>query len=344
MKTKEFSFNLPQQLIAQHPSHIRGQSRLLVVDRQTESFFDTQVNTIAELLEPHSVLVINNSKVRKARLYGTSDSGARVEFLFLYELSDHSWVAMTTKSKKQSPGKRFHFLSPQLKRWDATIVGEAKEGKVLRFDQGISEEFFEQCGHIPLPPYIKREDEEEDELRYQTIYAQNEGSVAAPTAGLHFTQEIFASLEKRHITICPITLHVGLGTFLPMRSENIEDHPMHTEQYEISFESAAMINQAKKEHKKIVAVGTTSVRSLESAWDSHSKSVIAQKKSTNLFIKPPYDFKVVDQLLTNFHTPESTLLVLVSAFASKNLIFAAYEHAVAQEYRFFSYGDAMLIR
>jgi len=232
----------------------------------------------------------------------------------------------------------------QGEQWKAEIIGEDEAGKLVRFDQPIDEYFFSTCGHVPLPPYIKRDDTITDESRYQTVFAHTSGSVAAPTAGLHFTEPILDRIKNSGITVCPVTLHVGPGTFLPVRTEELEDHPMHREHYEVSEETASLINTAKREGRKIIAVGTTSVRTLESAYNREKQELIAGRSSTQLFIKPPYHFAVVDQLITNFHTPESTLLVLVSAFASKEQIFAAYEHAVQHEYRFFSYGDAMFIR
>lgn len=344
MKTKEFSFNLPESLIAQYPADRRGDSRLLVLNKENGAFQDSHISHIAEFLEPESILIVNNSKVRKARVYGESETGATVEFLFLYELTDHSWIAMVTKSKRQRVGKRYRFTNQAGQQWTAQIIGEHQDGKQVLFDTRIDEHFFTTCGHIPLPPYIKREDTVSDESRYQTVYAAQAGSVAAPTAGLHFTSEILDTITQKGITICPVTLHVGPGTFLPVRSEHLEDHEMHLEHYEIPQETAQLVTQAKKNKRKVVAVGTTSVRTLESAFDVESQTVLAGEGSTKLFILPPYTFKVVDQLITNFHTPESTLLVLVSTFAGKEHILAAYEHAVEEQYRFFSYGDAMLIR
>lgn len=344
METKEFSFDLPQQLIAQYPADRRGQSRLLVLDKHNGTYVDSHISHIAEYLDPGSVMVINNSKVRKARVYGESETGATVEFLFLHELEDHTWTAMVTKSKRQRVGKRYRFTNKEGETWVAQIIEEHEEGKRIRFEDPIDEYFFVSCGHVPLPPYIKRDDTCNDETRYQTVYANQSGSVAAPTAGLHFTQEILKTIEQKGISICPVTLHVGPGTFLPVRTERLEDHPMHVEHYEIPLESAQLITKAKEEDRKIVAVGTTSVRTLESAFDQATQVLPSGRGSTRLFILPPYRFKIVDQLMTNFHTPESTLLVLVSAFAGKEHILAAYRHAIEQQYRFFSYGDAMLIR
>lgn len=344
MKTKEFSFNLPPHLIAQYPAEKRGESRLLVLDRSTGKLIDSHIEHITDFIQSGSVMVVNNSKVRKARVYGTAESGATVEFLFLGELPDGSWTAMVTKSKKQRVGKRYTFSNNQGKQWEAEIVGEDEEGKRVQFSQPIDEYFFSTCGHVPLPPYIKRDDTIADESRYQTVFAHTSGSVAAPTAGLHFTEPLLDRIQQMGVTICPVTLHVGPGTFLPVRTEELDDHPMHREHYEVPQETAATVNLAKKEGRAVIAVGTTSVRTLESACNRETQELIAGRGSTQLFIKPPYTFTIVDQLITNFHTPESTLLVLVSAFASKEFIFSAYEHAVQQQYRFFSYGDAMFIK
>ncbi|WP_332446942.1 tRNA preQ1(34) S-adenosylmethionine ribosyltransferase-isomerase QueA [Sphaerochaeta sp.] len=346
MTIKEFSFDLPEHLIAQTPADRRGEDRLLVLQKQDGSFIDEQMHNFAAYLDPGSLLVVNNSKVRKARVYGISDTGSRVEFLFLEENIDHSWNVMVTKTKKQHIGKQYTFSTPddsyQKKGW---IIAENEDStRTIAFAQPLDESFFQTLGHVPLPPYIKREDDFADENRYQTVYAETEGSVAAPTAGLHFTNEILESIRDKGCTIVPVTLHVGPGTFLPVRAERLEDHHMHYERYEISRESADLINQARKAGRPIVATGTTSVRTLESAYDPTQDRVLSGEGRTNLFIRPGYQWKVVNQLLTNFHTPESTLLVLVSTFAGKNAIDAAYRHAIEKSYRFFSYGDAMFIR
>ncbi len=341
MEIREFSFNLPEHLIAQYPSDRRGTSRLLVLDRATGSLRDSSISSLASFLPEGSLLVVNNSKVRKARLYGESETGGKVEFLFLNQIDALRWLVMTSKSKRQRIGKSYTFTEEG--RIRGTIVEELSEGKVLETSQPLDDTFFDTYGHIPLPPYIRRDDEFLDSSRYQTVYADTSGSVAAPTAGLHFTDEILKSVEDRGITIAPVTLHVGPGTFLPVRSTHLEEHTMHTEYYEISQETASAINAAKREKRDVIAVGTTSVRTLESAWNRETGRLEAGKGSTRLFITPGFQFNVVDRLMTNFHTPESTLLVLVSSFASREMILSAYSHAVQQEYRFFSYGDAMLI-
>ncbi len=343
MKTKEFSFDLPDELIAQTPADKRGNSRLLMLNRSTGRVTDTFMSEFPQLLTRDSLMVINNSKVRKARVYGESESGGKVEFLFLEELFDHTWKAMVTKSKKQKIGKRYRFGNTGM-YWNATIIAETEGEKIVQFDEMIDESFFTECGHVPLPPYIKRADTFADETRYQTVYAEQSGSVAAPTAGLHFTDEILSEIRNRGVKIVPVTLHVGPGTFLPVRSDDLDDHHMHFERYDIPQETAQAVSLAKTEGRPVIAIGTTSVRTLESAFNRETGQLKAGSGSTNLFIKPPYRFAVVDCLFTNFHTPESTLLVLVSTFAGKETITKAYKHAIEERYRFFSYGDAMFIQ
>ena len=346
MLTKDFYFDLPDSLIAQEPSEKRGEDRLLVLDKNSGEYKDMMMSDFPSLLPENSVLVVNNSKVRKARTYAESvETGGVVEFLFLGKNSNGSWKAMVNKSKRQKKGKRFVWKDSEGKAYVyAVIEKENDDGtRDVRFDSDIDESFFQTLGHVPLPPYIKREDNWKDENRYQTIYAKKEGSVAAPTAGLHFTPEIMEKIKERGIKIYEVTLHVGAGTFLPVRSEEIENHHMHTESYEISPETAEELNKAKREGKTIVAVGTTSIRTLESASDENGV-LTSLKGDTSIFIYPGYKFKFVDNLLTNFHTPESTLLMLVSALAGKDHILTSYRHAVEEKYRFFSYGDAMFIK
>ncbi|AEV28259.1 S-adenosylmethionine:tRNA ribosyltransferase-isomerase [Sphaerochaeta pleomorpha str. Grapes] len=346
MKIKEFSFDLPPELIAQTPAERRGNDRLLVLDRKNGTYTDAMMQDFVDYLEEGSVIVINNSKVRKARVFGMSETGGRVEFLFLEENLDHSWQVMVTKLKKQRVGKRYHFANEEGSlSYNAEIISENEDGtRTIAFAQPLDESFFQELGHVPLPPYIKREDDFKDETRYQTVFAKTEGSVAAPTAGLHFTQEIIDRILQKGCTFAPITLHVGPGTFLPVRTEDLEDHHMHYERFEVSEETARIVTEAKKAGKKIVATGTTSVRTLESAFNVEQQLLAPGLNRTNLFIMPGYQWKVVDQLLTNFHTPESTLLVLVSTFAGRDHIMGAYAHAVEERYRFYSYGDAMFIR
>ncbi len=351
MKISEFTFELPQELIAQTPAQRRGDDRLLVIDRVSGEYRDMQMKDFPSLVEPGSVVVVNDTRVRKARVFGISETGGKVEFLFTGALSSDRWQAMVSKSRKQRPGKGYEFLTPDGKVYCKAIIDtdvddndQGSSLKVVKFDRPIDENFFQVCGHVPLPPYIKREDDFNDEKRYQTIFANECGSMASPTAGLHFTPEMVDLLAKKGVEVLHITLHVGMGTFLPVRTENLEDHVMHTESYHVSEEVAQKVNQAKAEGRKIVAIGTTSVRTLESAVNRETGLLEAKSSSTNLFIKPGFKFMIVDQMLTNFHTPESTLLVLVSAFAGKDHILEAYRHAVEQRYHFFSYGDATFLK
>ena len=344
MLTKDYYFDLPSELIAQEPSERRGADRLLLLDRARGCYEDHMMEDFPSLLHKDSVIVVNSSKVRKARVYGTAETGGIVEFLFLSPNADGSWKCMVKKAKKQREGKRYTFMDR-----DGNAVAEGMIERVnadstrdVVFSSSIDESFFDKCGHVPLPPYIKREDDFSDETRYQTIYASREGSVASPTAGLHFTSALMDEVRAKGVDILEVTLHVGAGTFLPVRSQNIEDHHMHFERYTVDEDVAARLNRAKAEGRRIVAVGTTSVRTLESATGEDG-IVRAGTGRTNIFIYPGYRFKTVDCLLTNFHTPESTLLMLVSALAGKDNIMKAYEHAIGLRYRFYSYGDAMFI-
>ena len=351
MKISEFTFELPPELIAQTPAQKRGEDRLLVIDRKTGAWNDMNMKDFPSLVDSGSIVVVNDTRVRKARVFGISETGGRVEFLFTAAAGPDLWQAMVSKSRKQKPGKAYSFLTPSGELYcRARIESDVQDGdggsslKTVRFDRSIDESFFQVCGHVPLPPYIKREDDFNDEKRYQTIFANECGSMASPTAGLHFTPETVKELEARGVEVLHITLHVGMGTFLPVRTENLEDHVMHTETYNVPADVADKINAAKAQGRKIVAIGTTSVRTLESAVDRQTGILKAGSGATDLFIKPGFEFKVVDQMLTNFHTPESTLLVLVSAFAGREHMLAAYRHAVEQRYRFFSYGDATFLK
>jgi S-adenosylmethionine:tRNA ribosyltransferase-isomerase len=291
------------------------------------------------LLDRGSLLIFNNSKVRKARIYGVGETGARVEFLLLQRRESGDWTFMARRSKRRRPHSRYAFedsLTAEILDTEATPL--------LRFDRPVDDAWLDRHGHIPLPPYIRRADTPDDWERYQTVYAAITGSSAAPTAGLHFTRKILEELAGRGLETAFITLHVGPGTFLPVRSENVADHVMHEESYVIDEETAASIEQARAEQRPIVAVGTTSLRALESAWDEERSRLRRGEAATSIFIYPGYAFKLADQLFTNFHTPESTLLMLVSAFAGREFILEAYQEAVEQRYRFFSYGDAMLIK
>jgi S-adenosylmethionine:tRNA ribosyltransferase-isomerase len=352
VKTDDFSFDLPEELIAQGPSARRGESRLMLLDRSSGSIGHyPAVSRLPELVEPGTLMVFNDSRVRKARLFAVAlDTGARVEFLLLRRLVDGTWEASATKLRKQRAGRRYEL--PEGVR--ATVVepagAAARAGEPTRtdtvrlaFEPPISDEYLERAGHVPLPPYIKRGDRPEDEERYQTVYSREVGSAACPTAGLHFTEELLAALDARGVGRATVTLHVGLGTFLPVRSETVEGHAMHEEEYSVPAETARAVNEAKAEGRPVLAVGTTSLRTLESAW-AEGEGLRAGPGSTRIFIYPGYRFKAVDRLFTNFHTPKSTLLMLVSAFAGREAILAAYAEAVRERYRFFSYGDAMLIR
>lgn len=352
MKTSSFSFDLPEESIAQQPSPERGGSRLMVVDRAGNRITHSRIAELPSLLPEGTVMVINNTRVIHARIYGTSaDTGGRVEFILLAEVQPGLWRTLAAKARKQHPGKRFGFPGGI----EAEVVAEPElpadsrsggsEGfRYLRFSPPIDIRYLENHGHVPLPPYIRRSDTDLDVNRYQTVYAEDPGSAAAPTAGLHLTRELLQELQDRGVSVAKLTLHVGAGTFLPIRAERVEEHRMHEERFDIPVDTAARINAALKEGRTILAVGTTVVRALESAYDADLPGVAAGERRTDLFIYPGYRFRVVSRLLTNFHTPRSSLLVLVCAFAGRKLILRAYEAAVRAGYRFFSYGDAMLIR
>lgn len=346
MLLSDFNFNLPEELIAQHPSGIRGQDKLMLLNRQTGAVEHQAMQDLPDLILPGTLMIFNNSKVRRARCYGIKETtGREQEFMFLNQIDRNGqvWNTMVKGAKKQKPGMRYKFPDGSI----GTIIdhpGNAgTEFRAIHFDFVVTEEWFERNGHIPLPPYIKRGDTEEDSERYQNVYAKETGSSACPTAGLHFTEEMLARLTEKGIEREFVTLHVGLGTFLPVREENIEDHKMHEEVFTVPQTTADKINQAKKEGRPILAVGTTSVRTLESATGDDG-IVKAGTSSTHIFMYPGYKFKCVDQMFTNFHTPESTLIMLVSAFAGRENILSAYNQAVENKYRFFSYGDAMFIR
>lgn len=346
MLLKEFDFNLPEELIAQHPSGIRGQDKLMLLNRKTGETEHHNMSDLPDLILPGTLMIFNNSKVRRARCYGIKETtGREQEFMFLNQIDStgNTWNTMVKGAKKQKPGMRYTFSDGTTGTIIEREENTGTEFRALRFESPVTEEWFEKNGHIPLPPYIKREDTEEDSERYQNIYAKETGSAACPTAGLHFTEEMLSRLSEKGIERDFVTLHVGLGTFLPVREEKIEDHKMHEEAFTVSMATAEKINQAKKEGRPVLAVGTTSVRTLESACDENG-IVKAGTSSTHIFMYPGYKFKVIDQMFTNFHTPESTLIMLVSAFAGREHILNAYRNAVENRYRFFSYGDAMFIR
>ncbi len=338
MKTSDFYFDLPEELIAQYPSDKRGESRLIVYSRKSRSLTHSRVADITDFIDSSNFMVFNNTRVRKARIFGTSDFGGKIEFLLLKQTSPVEWEVICSKSKRQKPGKTYAF--PDNIRGE--IIKSDGNNKTLKFSSEINDEYLEKNGHIPLPPYIKREDVLEDSERYQTVYSAETGSVAAPTAGLHFTEENLQKIKSKNIGIDFVTLHVGMGTFQPIRTEYVEEHNIHEETYEISEETAYNLNNAKKAGKKILAVGTTSVRSLESSADENG-TIIPGKRKTSLYIYPGYKFKFVDHIFTNFHTPDSTLLLLVSAFTGSENIKNIYREAVEKKYHFFSYGDAMLL-
>lgn len=340
MKIRDFSFELPDELIAQYPPEVRGTSNLMVLDPATKSILHKNMKDFPELIDRNSLVVFNNSKVRKARLFGyNEETGGKVEFFLLQKKGENLWEAMVSKAKRQRKGKKFLF--------PGDVKGEIlQEGgsniRTVLFNRDIDDDYLDKFAHIPLPPYIKRDDEVLDSSRYQSVFSEITGSVAAPTASLHFTEKLLKDIELKGAEIAYVTLHVGLGTFAPVRTENLLEHQMHKEEFYISDDTALKVEHAVKNGKKIVAVGTTSIRTLESAWNNGKLKRGTQY--TDLFIYPGYKFKLVNHIFTNFHTPESTLLVLVSAFAGKEFIEKAYREAVEHRYHFFSYGDAMFIK
>ena len=318
----------------------------MLLDSKNGSVFHHHMNDLPDLIMPGTLMIFNNSKVRRARCYGIKETtGRNQEFMFLNQLDKEGflWNTMVKSAKKQKNGMRYQFHDGTVAQIVDFPGNEKTEFRALKFDFPLDEKWFEKNGHIPLPPYIKREDTEEDSERYQNVYAKETGSAACPTAGLHFTEEMLSCLAEKNIERDFVTLHVGLGTFLPVRESIIENHKMHEEVYTISESTAEKINKAKREGRPILAVGTTSVRTLESSADEKG-FVKSGTSSTRIFMYPGYKFKVVDQMFTNFHTPESTLIMLVSAFAGRENILNAYKNAVENRYRFFSYGDAMFIR
>lgn len=341
MKISELNFDLPDDLIAQQPAERRDGSRMLVVDRSSGTFSDRKFGEIVSLLRPDDVLVLNNTRVFPARLKGISESGAKVE-IFLNECLENSlWTALARPAKRLRPGKRIDF-APGL---SATVVERSEDGKIIvRFNtNGDFFELLETIGQTPLPPYIKRDgDAPADRERYQTVFAKNRGAIAAPTAGLHFTPDILGEIEDRGVSIAEITLHVGYATFEPVRVDDLTDHRVAPERYQISEQTAAVLNKARQDNRRIVAVGTTSTRALETTIKKHG-CFVAGSRLADLTITPGYRFEAVGALLTNFHLPQSSLLLLTSTFGGHELIMSAYRHAVASKYRFYSYGDCMFI-
>lgn len=340
-KTSDFSYELPEELIAQTPLENRDHSRLMVMDKDTGKIEHKYFYDIIDHMDEGDCLVINDTKVLAARLFGKrKDTDAIVEFLLLKRLDDKSWETLVKPGKKAKISNEFVFS-------EGLLIGKITEvlddgNRIIEFEyEGIFEEILDKLGEMPLPPYIHEKLENRD--RYQTIYARNLGSAAAPTAGLHFNNNILEKIKNKKIEIAKLTLHVGLGTFRPVKGENISEHKMHSEYYELTENEAKKINEAKKNNKKVIAVGTTSTRTLETIADVNGY-VKADKGFTDIFIFPGYKFKVVDKLITNFHLPESTLIMLVSAMAGRENTLNAYKIAVENKYRFFSFGDAMIIK
>ena len=339
MKVSEFNYELPEELIAQTPIEKRDESRLMVLNKKQQTIEHKTFKNIIDYLEPGDVLVRNNTKVLPARLYGKKETGANVEFLLLNNIENDIWECIVRPGNKLHVGTKVIFGEGLLKA-DILEIMPGGTRKVKFHYQGIFNEILEQIGLMPLPPYIHEELKQKE--RYQTVYAKYNGSAAAPTAGLHFTEELLEQLQKKGVEIANVTLHVGIGTFRPVKEETVEAHEMHSEHYYIKQEDADKINQAKKQGKRVITVGTTSCRVLETVADENGYIKEAEG-DTQIFIYPGYQFKILDGLITNFHLPQSTLLMLVSALAGKDYIMKAYEQAVKEQYRFFSFGDAMFI-
>ncbi len=340
MKVSEFNYNLPEELIAQTPIKNRDESRLMILDKQKETINHKTFKNIIDYLQPGDCLVRNNTKVIPARLYGKKETGANVEFLLLNRIEGDFWEVMVRPGRKLPVGTKVTFGEGLL---EAEIIELLNDGnRKVRFSyNGIFNEILDRIGLMPLPPYIK--EKLEDKKRYQTVYAKYEGSAAAPTAGLHFTEELLKKIQDKGIDVANVTLHVGIGTFRPVKVEKIEEHDMHSEHFYIKQEDVEKINRAKKNGGRVIAIGTTSCRVLESIADGNTGLVKPYEGDTQIFIYPGYKFKCIDGLITNFHLPESTLIMLVSALAGKEYIMKAYNEAVKEKYRFFSFGDAMFI-
>ena len=356
MRTADFHFNLPPELIAQQPAARRDGSRLLVLSRKSGNIEHRQFSELPDFFQPGDVLVLNNSRVIPARLHGVNaKTGGQFEILLLEENATNDWWAMMRPGKRAKIGTQIQLQEKNgtATKIVATVIAINDEGhRRLQFS-GTKNLFheLERIGELPLPPYIERHGElPEDKERYQTVFAQPAGSVAAPTAGLHFTPEILEKIRARGVKICFVTLHVGAGTFLPVKTENVAEHKMHAERFEVGAETVSAVNEAKKSGHRVIAVGTTAVRTLETVARQNAGKLNVHAGKTDIFLFPPAEFQIVDVLLTNFHLPESTLLMLVSAFAApgeklrgRDLILSAYSEAIRKHYRFFSYGDAMLI-
>ena len=341
MKTKDFYYDLPRELIAQHPIEHRSDSRLLILDRNTGQINHRHFKDIIDYLKSEDTLVLNDTRVLPARLFGSREGKEeKIEFLLLKKLSDYTWETLVKPGKKAKIGSKIEFGNGLL---NGEIVDIGEDGtRLIKFKyDGIFEEILDKLGEMPLPPYIT--ERLDDKERYQTVYAKHPGSAAAPTAGLHFTKELLKRIEEKGINIVYLTLHVGLGTFRPVKVDDINDHHMHSEYYQLSREAAEIINKTKKSGGRIISVGTTSIRTLETVADENGM-VREASGWTDIFIYPGYKFKTVDALITNFHLPESTLMMLVSAFSTREIIMNAYKEAVDERYRFFSFGDSMFIK
>ena len=343
MNIEDFNFDLPEALIAQTPLEKRSESRLLIIDKATQTMTDQHFYNIIDELETGDTLVLNNTRVLPARLHGQkADTGGHIELLLLKNTVDDTWEVLAKPAKKLKNGTVISFGDGRL---TATVVDDTLDhgGRIVTFNyDGIFLEVLESLGEMPLPPYIH--EKLKDQGRYQTVYAKENGSAAAPTAGLHFTDDLLAQIKAKGVNIAWVTLHVGLGTFRPVSVDNIEEHDMHSEFYILPEETAAIINATKTAGKRVIAVGTTSIRTLESVAQKFGGKVQADSDWTNIFIKPGYKFQVVNAFSTNFHLPKSTLVMLVSAFAGREFVLEAYQHAIDEHYRFFSFGDAMFVK
>ena len=340
MKVSDFNYELPEELISQHPYDKRDEARLMVLDKGKQTIEHKVFKDVIDYLNPGDCLVINNTKVIPARLYGKKDTGANVEFLLLKRLEGDTWESIVRPGSKLKAGAKVIFGDGLL---EATVLEVLDNGnrKVEFKYNGIFNEILDQIGLMPLPPYITEATREDNE-KYQTVYAKYDGSAAAPTAGLHFTEELLEKIKAKGVEVANVTLHVGIGTFRPVKVENVEEHEMHSEHYYIKKEDADKINKAKQNGNKVIAVGTTSCRVLESVADENG-NLKEVEGDTSIFIYPGYKFKCIDSLITNFHLPESTLIMLVSSLAGKDFVMKAYEEAVQERYKFFSFGDAMII-
>ncbi|HIY93229.1 tRNA preQ1(34) S-adenosylmethionine ribosyltransferase-isomerase QueA [Companilactobacillus sp. HBUAS56275] len=342
LTTEDFDYDLPEELIAQTPIKNRDQSRLLVLDHETGEYQDKHFYDILDYLNPGDALVMNNSRVLPARLYGTKeDTDGHEEVLLLNNIEGDKWEVLMKPARRAKVGTKVEFGDGQL---EAEVLEDLEHGgKIIEFHyQGIFMEILEKLGEMPLPPYIKEKLDDPD--RYQTVYAKENGSAAAPTAGLHWTKELLKKVEDKGVKLVYITLHVGLGTFRPVTESDISKHVMHSEFYRLDEDSAKTLNEVKKNGGKIVATGTTSIRTLETIGTKFNGEIKADSGWTDIFIKPGYEWKVVDEFITNFHLPKSTLVMLVAAFTGRENILNAYQHAVEEKYRFFSFGDAMFIK